>query len=96
LSLNSACRCSVVAFPSKALSSGATKLPTSYRGASGRERVPFNSDVKLPGGGPLLMKDFAVAKLAVDGARPSLLGLGGASASLEYAPVLGPVGRVVI
>lgn len=43
------------------------------------------------------MKDFAVAKLAAaEGARPSLLGLpGGASASLECVPVLGPVGRGV-
>jgi hypothetical protein len=46
--------------------------------------VPFSSEVKLPGAGPFLMNDFAVAKLAADGVRPSLLGLpGGASASLE-------------
>jgi hypothetical protein len=53
--------------------------------------VPFNSDVKLPGAGPFLMKDFVVAKLAADGVRPSLLGrAGGASVSLlEYVPVLG-------
>ena len=58
--------------------------------------VPFNSDVKLPGAGPFLMKDFVVAKLAADGVRPSLLGLpGGASVSLEYVPVLGAVGRGV-
>lgn len=73
------------------------KLPTSYRGPSGREMVPFSSDVKLPGAGPFLMKDFVVAKLAADGVRPSLLGLpGGASESLlEYVPVLGAVGRGV-
>ena len=53
--------------------------------------MPFNSDVKLPGAGPFLIKDFVVAKLAADGVRPSLLGLaGGASVSLlEYVPVLG-------
>ena len=56
----------------------------------------MSSDVKLPGGGPVLMKDFAVAKLAVEGARPSLLGLaGGARPSLECVPVMGPVGRGV-
>jgi hypothetical protein len=58
--------------------------------------VPFNSDVKLPGAGPFLMNDLAVAKLAADDVLPSLLGLpGGASASLEYMPVLGAVGRGV-
>ena len=45
---------------------------------SGREIVDLSSEVKLPGGGPLLAYDFAVAKLAAEGDLPSLLGrLGG-------------------
>lgn len=58
--------------------------------------VLFNSVVKLPGGGPLLAYDFAVAKLAAEGERPSLLKRpGGRRPSVDCVPVLGPVGRGV-